>query len=253
MLSGKTAIITGTGRGIGLAAVEAFAENHAVIWACAHTPSDEFEAKIAEIARRNSAEIHPVYFDVTDGQAMEEAVRKIGRESASIDILVNNAGVSVEQLFSMTSTEVMRKTMEVNFLSQTQMAQMVSRYMMKNRAGSIVNIASVAGMSCEVGGLAYGTSKAAVIFATTTMALELGPYGIRVNSVSPGFIDTAMWKKRDEKIREKIMEETPLKRQGRPEEVAQTILFLASDRSSYITAQNIVVDGGRNWKRGGGG
>jgi len=188
MLRGKTAIITGASRGIGLATVEVFAENHADIWACAHTPSDEFEAKMKELADRNSVAVHPVYFDVTDGPAMKETVRKIGRESASIDVLVNNAGVSVERLFSMTSTEVMRRT----------------------------------------------------------MATELGPYGIRANSVSPGFIDTDMWKKRDEKIKEKIMSETPLKRQGSPSEVAKAILFLASDLSSYITAQNIVVDGGRN-------
>lgn len=251
MLSGKTAIITGAGKGIGLAAVEVFAENHAVIWACAHSPSEEFETSVKEIACRCSAEIHPVYFDVTDGAAMKEAVRKIGKESASIDVLVNNAGVSVEQLFHMTSMEVMRRTMEVNFLSQTQMAQIVSRYMMRKRSGSIVNVASVAGMDSEEGGLAYGSSKAAVIFATKTMALELGPYGIRANSVSPGFIDTDMWKARDIKLKEKIMCETPLGRQGSPREAAQAILFLGSDLSSYITAQNIVVDGGRKWKTGG--
>lgn len=245
MLTGKTTVITGASRGIGLATVEVFAENHAEIWACAHTPSDEFKAKMREIAGRNSVTIRTAYFDVADGTAMKEAVRKIGKESASIDVLVNNAGISEEQLFSMTSTELMRKTLEVNFLSLTQMAQMVSRSMMRKRAGSIINVASVAGMDSEEGGLAYGSSKAAVIFATKTMALELGPYGIRVNSVSPGFIDTDMWKKRDDKIREEVRRETPLKRQGSPREVAQTILFLASDLSSYVTAQNIVVDGGR--------
>lgn len=252
MLRGKTAVITGTGRGIGLASVEVFAENHADVWACAHTPSDEFEAELREIAARTSAVIHPVYFDVTDEAAMKEAVRTIGKESSPIDILVNNAGISVEKLFQMTSADVMRQVMEVNFLSLTRMAQMLSRYMMKKRSGSIVNVASVTGMDSEEGGLAYGSSKAAVIYATKTMALELGPYGIRVNSVSPGFIDTDMWKKRDEKVMEKILGETPLKRQGTPREVAKTILFLASDLSSYITAQNIVVDGGRKWKAGDG-
>ncbi len=250
MLTGKNAIITGSNRGIGLAVVEVFAEQGATVWACARTQSEEFEGRLEEIASKNSAAVTPVYFDVSDKAAAKEAVRKIGRAAGKIDILVNNAGVSFEGFFSMTSFETMQKTMEVNFLSQVYLAQLVSRYMMKAKAGSIVNVASVAGIESEEGGIAYGSSKAAVIFATKTMSLELGPYGIRVNSVSPGFIDTDMWAGRKDEIKEKILSETPLRRQGEPREAANAILFLASDLSSYITRQNIVVDGGR---RGGGG
>ena len=249
MLTGKNAIITGSNRGIGLAVVEVFAEQGATVWACARTQSEEFEGRLEEIASKNSAAVTPVYFDVSDKAAAKEAVRKIGRAAGKIDILVNNAGVSFEGFFSMTSFETMQKTMEVNFLSQVYLAQLVSRYMMKAKAGSIVNVASVAGIESEEGGIAYGSSKAAVIFATKTMSLELGPYGIRVNSVSPGFIDTDMWAGRKDEIKEKILSETPLRRQGEPREAANAILFLASDLSSYITRQNIVVDGGR---RGGG-
>ena len=104
----------------------------------------------------------------------------------------------------MTSFEEMQKTMDVNFLSQVHLAQLISRYMVKTKAGSIINVASVAGIESEEGGIAYGSSKAAVIFATKTMALELGPYGIRVNSVSPGFIDTDMWAGRKDEIRDKL-------------------------------------------------
>lgn len=245
MLAGKTAIITGANRGIGLATVEVFAEHRAFIWACARAQSDEFETKLKEIEQRTKTRIIPIYYDVTDEAAVKEAVRKIGKDSNSIDILVNNAGISIESLFGMTSSEMIQKAIEVNFLSQIRLARLVSRYMMKLKKGSIVNIASVAGMESEIGGLAYGSSKAAVIFATKTMALELGAYGIRVNSVSPGFIDTDMWKERNTNIKDKVLNETPLKRQGTPREVAETILFLASDMSSYITRQNIVVDGGR--------
>ncbi len=245
MLTGKNAIITGSNRGIGLAVVEVFAEQGATVWACARTQSEEFEGRLEEIASKNSAAVTPVYFDVSDKAAAKEAVRKIGRAAGKIDILVNNAGVSFEGFFSMTSFETMQKTMEVNFLSQVYLAQLVSRYMMKAKAGSIVNVASVAGIESEEGGIAYGSSKAAVIFATKTMSLELGPYGIRVNSVSPGFIDTDMWAGRKDEIKEKILSETPLRRQGEPREAANAILFLASDLSSYITRQNIVVDGGR--------
>lgn len=245
MLTGKTAIITGSNRGIGLATVEVFAEQGATIWACARAKSEEFENRLKEIANKNSVTITPAYFDVSDKAAAKEAVKGIGRASGKIDILVNNAGISFEGFFSMTSQEVMQKTMEINFLSQVHLAQLVSRYMMKAKTGTIINIASIAGIESEQGGIAYGSSKAAVIFATKTMALELGPYGIRVNSISPGFIDTDIWAGRKDALKEKVLDETPLRRQGSPREVANAILFLASDLSSYITRQNLVVDGGR--------
>ncbi len=245
MLKGKTAIITGANRGIGLATVRVFAQQGAIIWACARQRSDKFEDELKVIASENETTITPVFFDVTQAAEVKEAVRRIGRESDSLDILVNNAGVSIESLFCMTSCDMIRRTMEVNFLSQVRLSQMVSRYMMKSKKGSIINIASATGLEGEQGGLAYGSSKAAVIYTSRTMALELGSCGIRVNSVSPGFIATDMWKDRDSKIKDKLLEETPLHRQGTPDEVANTILFLASDMSSYITGQNIVVDGGR--------
>lgn len=245
MLRNKTVIITGSNRGIGLATVEVFAKMGAEIWACSRTKSSEFEDTIGKLAAENQVPIHPVYFDVNDDPTVKRTIKEIGKISGKIDVLVNNAGISVEKLFSMTSMETMRKTMETNFLSQVQISQLVSRYMMKQKSGSIVNVGSVAGMRREQGGLAYGSSKAAVIFYTRTMALELGQYGIRVNSVSPGFIATDMWAKRKDDIFEAIVRETPLGRQGDPREVANTILFLASDLSSYMTGQNLVVDGGR--------
>ncbi|MBR3622381.1 MAG: SDR family oxidoreductase, partial [Selenomonadaceae bacterium] len=185
------------------------------------------------------------YFDLTDEGAVKNAVRAIGNECPALDILVNNAGVSIERLMGMTSLAFVRETMDVNYLAQVQLAQLVSRYMMKKKSGSIVNVASVAGMAPEKGGLAYGSSKAAAIFSTYTMALELADYGIRVNAVSPGFIDTDMWEKRKDEDKEKVKSQTPLKRQGTPREVANAICFLASDLASYITGQNLIVDGGR--------
>lgn len=246
MLTGKTVIVTGANRGIGLATVEVFAEQQAVIWACARKQSNEFESKMREISDRNATTIKPVYFDVTDKEAVKNAIKMISQElTKSIDVLVNNAGISIERLFRMTSPELIQKTMEINFLSQVYLSQLVSRYMMRAKTGSIVNVASVSGVEGKQGSIAYGSSKAAVIFSTKTMARELGSYGIRVNSVSPGFIATDMWHDRKKEIKEKILNETPLHRQGTPKEVANVILFLASDRSSYITAQNIIVDGGR--------
>ena len=245
MLTGKTAIVTGANRGIGLATVEVFAEQGAAVWACARMQTDEFEEKIKEISSKYAAAVTPVYFDVTKEAEVKDAVKMISGRSKTIDILVNNAGISVERLFSMTSIETINNTMEVNFLSQVRLAQLVSRVMVRNKAGSIINIASVSGMESEQGSIAYGSSKAAVIFSTKTMAVELGKCGIRVNSVSPGFIDTDMWKNRDDDVRDRIIARTPLGRQGTPKEVANVILFLASDMASYMTGQNLVVDGGR--------
>lgn len=245
LLDGKTAIVTGANRGIGLATVRMLASNGADVWACARTKNDEFENKINEFALESKTSISPIYFDVTDENAIKEGIKKVAECTKTIDVLVNNAGISIEKLFGMTPLSDIRNTMETNFISQINISRLVSRYMMKNHSGSIINIASVAGVARRSGGLAYGSSKSAVIFATRIMALELGNYGIRVNSISPGFISTDMWDKRNDEIKEKIIKETPLGRQGKPDEVASVALFLASDLSSYVTGQNIIVDGGR--------
>jgi len=245
MLKGRTAIVTGANRGIGMAVVKVFAENHANVWACARTPNSEFQNYIDNLAETYEVNIKPVFFDLHEDASVKEKIKEIGKVSDSIDILVNNAGISIEKLFSMTSVDFIREAMNVNFVSQVLLSQLVSRYMIKQKSGSIINIASVAGVEREQGGLAYGSSKASVIFSTKTMALELGMYGIRVNCVSPGFINTDMWINRSDELKNRILEETPLRRQGKPEEVANTVLFLASDLSSFITGQNIIVDGGR--------
>lgn len=245
MLKGKIAVITGANRGIGWATVEKFAAHRACVWACARKQTEVFEKQIEDLAEKYSTQVRPLYFDVTDADEAKKAMKTVGDAHKCIDILVNNAGVSVEQLFQMTPTKTVEDTMKTNFLSQVYLAQLTARYMMRKKSGAIINVASVAGMEAEEGGLAYGSSKAAVLFSTQTMALELGKYGIRVNAVSPGFIDTDMWRGRKEAVREKILQETPLGRQGKPEEVANAILFLGSDMASFITGQNIVVDGGR--------
>ena len=251
MLNGKIAVITGANRGIGWATVQKFAEHHACVWACARQQTEAFEKNIKELSEKYAAEIHALYFDVTDTDAAKKAIKAVGDQYKRIDILVNNAGVSTEQLFHMTSMKMIEDSIHTNFMSQVYLAQLVSRYMMRNKAGAIVNVASVAGMEAEEGGLAYGSSKAAVLFSTQTMALELGKYGIRVNAVSPGFIETDMWRGRKDELKEKILQETPLRRQGTPEEAANAILFLVSDMASFITGQNIVVDGGRKSLSGG--
>ncbi|MBR3721888.1 MAG: SDR family oxidoreductase [Selenomonadaceae bacterium] len=251
MLKKKKALITGASGGIGMATVKAFARQGAIIFACCRQETSDYVQKLKETAQAEGTNIYPFYFDITDEKEVKATVRNISKEFGGIDILINNAGISIEKVFSMTTYTDMQTMLNTNFLSQIRLAQLVSRSMIKQKSGSIVNVASVAGIECEPGGIAYGSSKTALIFATKTMALELGKFGIRVNCVSPGFIATNMWKKRKDEIREKIMRETPLGRQGQPEEVANAILFLASGLSSFITGENIIVDGGR--LSGGGG
>ena len=245
LLQGKTCIVTGSNRGIGKATVDIFASNGADVWACARTMTEEFESFCSGLSNKHGVMINPIYFDVTDESAVKKSLRDVVSNSKTIDVLVNNAGISIEKLFGMTSVSEIKNALDTNFLSQVYISQLVSRNMIKHGAGSIINVASVAGIEREFGGLAYGSSKAAVLFSTKTMALELGKHGIRVNSVSPGFIATDMWQGRSSVIRNEILKETPLGRQGKPEEVASAILFLSSELSSYITGQNLVVDGGR--------
>lgn len=248
-LSGKNAIVTGSNRGIGLAVVEKLALEGANVYACARTRSDKFEEKMQEIASSKSVSIEIVYFDMSDSNALKKEIKNILSKEKHIDILVNNAGISDTHLFFMMPVEKIRSLFEVNYFAQLEILQLVAKLMKKNKTGSIINICSASGMYSEKGGLAYGSSKSALIFATKALALELGEYGIRVNAVSPGFIDTDMWDNRNENLKEKILSETPLGRQGKAEDVADVVAYLASEEASFITGQNIVTDGGRFGRR----
>lgn len=240
----KNAIITGAGRGIGLAIAEEFACAGVKVWANTRTASEEFEGKLRQIGQQTGADIRPLYFDVADGKAAKNAVMEVYKTDGKLDILVNNAGVGMETLFLMTSPEKMKELFDVNFFAPFYLCQIAARIMMKARSGSIVNIASVTGVQNHIGSAAYGSSKAALLYATKSMAKELGPHGIRVNCVLPGFIDTRMWQQRADEVRERIMEETPLRRQGDPREVAKAVVFLAGDDARFITGSDLKVSGG---------
>ena len=248
-LSGKNAIVTGSNRGIGLAVVEKLASEGANVYACARTRSDEFEEKMRKIALSQAVSVEAVYFDMSDNNGLKKEIKNIISKEKKIDILVNNAGISDTHLFFMMPVEKIRSLFEVNYFAHLEILQLVAKLMKKNKTGSIVNICSTSGMYSEKGGLAYGSSKSALLFATKVLALELGEYGIRVNSVSPGFIGTDMWSNRNEDLKEKILSETPLGRQGNAEDVANLVAYLASEEASFITGQNIVADGGRFWCR----
>ena len=245
MMKNKTVLITGANRGIGLAIVEKFLKNECNIIACSRKDDEISLKKLNEISKKFPNKIKIYRFDLGKIDDVENACSKILAENNNIDVLINNAGQNHVALFLMTKIQKFKEIFEVNFFSQLVVTQKIIKNMIKNKTGSIINIASNAASEVDLGRAAYATSKASIITFTKILAKELGSYGIRVNSISPGLTNTDMM---GEGISERIMTETiskiPFKRVAQPEEIANTCFFLASDLSSYITGENISVTGG---------
>ena len=245
MLRGKNAIVTGSNRGIGKAIIEKFASEGANIWACARSISEDFEKDIRELSGKYGVWIKPVYFDLSDEEAIKTSVKSIISEKKNIDILVNNAGVAYGGLMQMTPVDKLKQVFQVNYFAPILMIQLTSRVMQRQKNGSIINIASVGGIETNPGYLAYGSSKASLIWATQSIAKELGAFNIRVNAVAPGLTDTAMGNYKSEEELNKTIERTGMKRMAEPSEIANAVAFLASDEASFITGEIMKVDGGR--------
>lgn len=245
LLTGKNVIITGAARGIGRTVLELFVRSGANVWACARRPDTGFEEEIKTLADAHGVWIEPVYFDLSDEAAVKEGIQRIIREKKQTDVLVNNAGIAYGGSFTMTSMSKLREIFEINYFAQIQIMQLVLRNMMKQKSGCIINMASVGGIETAPGYLAYGSSKAALIYATKTASHEVGQYGIRVNAIAPGLVETEMGSYKSDNEIEKILERSSLHRKASPEEIANCALFLASDRSSFITGQTLIADGGR--------
>lgn len=245
MLKGKNVIITGANRGIGKAILEIFARNKANIWACCRKKNPVFEAEVQELAEKNGVWIRPVYFELGDETSIHSGLATILSEKLPIDVLINNAGITATALLQQTTIDEIKHVFEINFFSHLSVIRRVSKSMIRNKNGVIINMASIAGIEHQPGRIAYGSSKAALIWMTQSLAKELGPFHIRVNAIAPGAIQTHMVTDYPEEKITKIVSETGLRRLGNPEEIAEVALFLASDASSYINGQIIKVDGGR--------
>jgi 3-oxoacyl-[acyl-carrier protein] reductase len=186
-----------------------------------------------------------VYFDLANADEVKRGAQAIIAAGQGVDILVNNAGMIHTALFQMTTMDKMKEVFWVNFFSQMLFTQYMVKVMTRRKSGSIINISSSAAIDCNEGRTAYAASKAAMICATKVMAKELAPYNIRVNAVAPGLTETDMMRGSTPKdALEAALQRTCMKRVGRPEEIANTILFLSSEQSSYITGQVLRVDGG---------
>lgn len=245
LLSGKNVIITGAMRGIGRTILELFVENGANVWACDRSQNDEFEKDMEKLAENHNVWIKSVYFDLSNEEAIKNGIQQIVKEKKRIDVLVNNAGIAFGALFTMTPMTKLKDVFQINYFAQVQIMQLVLRVMMRQKNGCIINMSSIGGIETAPGYLAYGSSKAALIYATKSVSHEVGQYGIRVNAIAPGLVETDMGAYKSQEEIDKILDRSSLHRKAGPNEIANCALFLASDQSSFITGQALIADGGR--------
>ena len=245
MLSDKNIVVTGCLQGIGKETLKTFAEHGANVFACAYRQNDEFEGFCKELEEKNKVTIWPIYFDMADNNSIKDAAKAIMSQKTDIHGLVNIAGINKDAYFNMVTYQDMLDTFQVNFFSQIIFSQYIVKIMQRKKtSGSIVFTSSITALDGNEGQLAYGASKAALIGAMKTMALELGKSGIRVNAVAPGVIETPMTESLREDIISKKIQTMDIPRLGSAGEVADLFMFLMSDMSSHISGQTIRVDGG---------
>lgn len=241
---GKNIVITGSSRGIGLAILELFAQEGADIAACSNKQSDTVLLKYKEIATKNNVQITPYFFDMSNEDEVKEGLKELKTAMPVIDVLVNNAGISHIAPFMMSKMEDLHRVFQINYFSQMVLTQGLLGCLKKAKDASIVNMTSIAGLDGGIGVTAYGSSKAAIALTTKVLAQELAFFKIRVNGVAPGMVETDMAISMGEKAAENTSNSAALKRLAKPEEIAQMVVFLASEEASYITGQIVRVDGG---------
>lgn len=245
LLSGKTALITGAARGIGKAIALKFASEGANVAFTDLVIDENGKATESEIAALG-VKAKGYASNAANFAETEEVVGKVKEEFGSIDILVNNAGITKDGLMLRMSEQQWDAVIAVNLKSAFNFIHAVTPIMMRQRGGSIINMASVVGVHGNAGQANYAASKAGLIALAKSIAQEMGPRGVRANAIAPGFIDTAMTQALSEEIRKEWCNKIPLRRGGTVEDIANVATFLASDMSSYVSGQVIQVDGGMN-------
>lgn len=244
--SEKTVLITGTSRGIGKSLLEAFAREGASIIALSRNTSEEsYRHFVESLKNMYDASVAVYEIELSDTSALTKLIKEIAKKYPKIDVVINNAGVAFGAPFVMTSQDKLKEVFEVNFFAPVIIMQLMARKMMKQGSGCIINMASAGGIETNPGYLAYGGSKASLIYATKCLSKEVGQYSIRVNAIAPGLIDTSMGHYKNETELNKVIERTSLKRMGEVDDVVSLCLYLASDKAKFITGQVIRVDGGR--------
>ena len=244
MLNGKSALITGATRGIGKGIAETFAKNGCNIAFTFASSVEKAKAFEAELTEKYGVKAKGYQSNAADFTQSEELAKNVIADFDRIDILINNAGITRDGLMLRMSEEQWDKVINTNLKSAFNLTKSFLRHFMGNKAGSIINMTSVVGVTGKAGQANYAASKAGMIGFTKSIAKELGSRNIRCNAVAPGFIETEMTEALDAEVRKGWTDTIPLKRGGSPEDVANTCLFLASDMSAYITGQTLSVCGG---------
>jgi len=239
-LENKKALVTGALRGIGKTIADLFIAEGAEVWGLDYKTPEDLSARIDSA----KGKLHWVAADLSELSAVEGKIESALKESGGFDILVNNAGITKDNLSFRMSLEEWQKVLDINLSASFLVARTVGRDMIRKRSGSIVNMASVVGIHGNGGQANYSASKAGLIGVTKSLAQETASRGVRVNAVAPGYIATDMTAGLPDKVKEAFIEKIPLKRMGTPQDVANAVLFLASDDSVYITGQVLPVDGG---------
>ena len=243
LLENKTAIVTGSAKGIGKGIATEFAKQGATV-VINYCGSKEAALKTVEEIKAFVGKAIPYQADISDYEMSKKMMDDIIKEYGAIDILVNNAGITRDNLILRMSESEFDDVIRTNLKGTFNCIKHVTKYMLKNKSGKIINISSISGVNGIAGQANYSASKAGIIGLTKSFAKEMSSKGININAIAPGFIETDMTKVLNDKYVEEIVNTIPSKRVGRPEDIAKAALFLASDMSDYITGQTLMVDGG---------
>lgn len=239
----KIVLITGAGRGIGASIAKRFASEGAEV-IVNYSGNDEAAQKTVDEITATGGQAQKYKCSVNDSESVKVMIDEIIKEFGRIDILVNNAGITKDGLMLRMTDEDFDRVIDVNLKGTFNCTKYVSKYMLKQKSGKIINISSVVGLSGNAGQVNYSASKAGIIGITKSAAKELSSRGITVNAVAPGYVDTDMTKVLSDNIRNEILKNIPLQRMGNVEDISNCVAFLASEDASYITGQVISVDGG---------
>ncbi|WP_069650234.1 3-oxoacyl-[acyl-carrier-protein] reductase [Caloranaerobacter ferrireducens] len=242
-LTGKIALVTGGSRGIGKAIALKLASLGANI-VVNYTKSDTKAKEVIKLAEEMGVKAIAIRADVSNKDDVENFINKVLDEFGRIDILVNNAGIARDNLLMRMKEEEWDDVININLKGTFNVTKAAIRTMMKQKGGSIINVASVIGITGNQGQCNYAASKAGIIGFTKSIAKEVAKKKVRVNAIAPGFIKTDMTDKLPDKVKEEYLSKIPLNRLGEPEDIANAVAFLASDLSSYITGQVLIIDGG---------